>query len=352
MAERFGAEWDVAFVSALRLHHAIEARPAPKPKRENLQVITPLAFPGERRFGFLHRANERLLLDAARRAFGGICPDAVVVNSPSLASVALGLDGRVLVYDLMDEFTRSGPLAEQYRENEARLFDAVDLVFTGTQSLYDDRKDRHARIEFLPGGCDFGHFAGGDPKRAPFGIGELKKPIVGFFGALNDRLDGALLERLAAESNGSLVLVGPRYRTAPPLPSGPNVSMPGPCPYERLPDVLAAFDVAIVPYRTDGDTRYVNPVKILEYFAGGKPVVSTALPDVKWLYGEAAITADDAGEFVSAIRNALEDSEAKRNRIEAGIALARARSWETTAGRLTAAIEERLAEIERNGDGA
>ena len=244
----------------------------------------------------------------------------------------------------MDEFTSEGSASARYRRNEDKLFAKAGFVFTGTQSLYDSRAGRHSRLEFLPGGCDFQHFADGDPQRAPENLRNIKKPVIGFFGALNERLDGALIERLAAEGDWSIALIGPRYRTAPPLLAAPNVHIPGACPYEELPHALAAFDVVIIPYRTDGATRMVNPVKALEYMAGGKPVVSTALPDIERLYGEAALVAKDAEEFVALVREALDKPETLLPQIEAGKKLARERSWAKAAGRLSEAIETTLRE--------
>jgi len=343
LAERFPPEWDVAYVSALRLHHFAAGRKGAAPKRPGMRVAEPLAFPGERRFALLHAANDRLVLDAALRLLDGRAPDAVVVNSPALARPALRMAKRVLVYDLMDDQLDAGAASERYRRDEERLFQAADLVFTGTQSLLEDRRGRHPRMEFLPGGCDYEHFAGGTAERAPLGLKGLKRPIVGFFGALNERLDGPLLARLAEERDWTLALIGPRYRTAPPLPHSSNVRLLGPCPYEALPDALAAFDAAIIPYRTEGAARFVNPVKTLEYFAGGKPVVSSAIPDVERLQGEAVLIARDPEEFVALVRRAIQDPAWVRPRVEAGQRLARARSWEQAAAHMAARIEERWA---------
>jgi glycosyltransferase involved in cell wall biosynthesis len=343
-AECLSKKWDVIYVNALRLHHAADRAPSPSPAVPNLKVVNPIALPGERRLKFAHDINDRLILDAAMRELRGRIPDAVIVNSPALAPVALRLPKRVLIYDLMDEFTSDGPAAERYRRNEEDLFREADFVFTGTQSLFDSRKGRHPRLEFLPGGCDFQHFASGDPQRAPAVLQQIQKPVVGYFGALNERLHRALLERLASETGWSIVLIGPRYRTAPRLPSAPNVHVLGACPYEKLPHALAAFDVSIIPYRTDGATRMVNPVKALEYMAGGKPVVSTALPDVERLYGAAALIAKDAEEFAALVRKAIAAPESLSARIEAGKILARERSWSKAAGRLSETIEKALQE--------
>ncbi|OPZ23059.1 MAG: putative teichuronic acid biosynthesis glycosyltransferase TuaH [candidate division BRC1 bacterium ADurb.BinA364] len=339
LARRMPESWRVAYISALRIHHAARSgRFAASPSGlPSLRPATPLAFPFERRSALAQSLNDRLVYAAAARALGGFRPAAVVVNSPALARPALALEPRVLIYDLMDEMTSGPGVPARYARAEALLFERADWVFTGTASLLDARRGRHPRMEFLQGGCDFEHFAQGRKERAPFGLRAMAGPVVGFFGALNDRLDGALLARLAAEPAWRLALVGPRYPGCPSLP--PNAFAPGGCPYERLPDALAAFDAAIVPYRADGPTRYVNPVKTLEYLAGGKPVVSTALPDVERLLGQAVWIARDAGEFIHCIREALAGGEPVRRRIEQGRAMARARSWDAPAARLAEAIE-------------
>ncbi|HUT25988.1 MAG TPA: glycosyltransferase, partial [Sumerlaeia bacterium] len=169
----------------------------------------------------------------------------------------------------------------------------------------------------------------------------LPRPIVGFFGAINERLDADLLTGLAERMpEASIVLVGPIYRRFGGLREAPNVHSTGLKPYAELPRYLAAFDCAIVPYRLDAGIEFVQPVKILEYLAGGKPVVSTAIPDVAALYSDTVRIARGGPEdFVRQVREALAEGSARRDEY---MAVARRRSWEDMARDFEDSFEEAL----------
>lgn len=52
-------------------------------------------------------------------------------------------------------------------------------------------------------------------------------------------------------------------------------------PFENLPALLNGLDIFLIPYVVDDLTRYISPIKLYEYLAVGKPIVSTNLPEVR-----------------------------------------------------------------------
>ena len=105
----------------------------------------------------------------------------------------------------------------------------------------------------------------------------------------------------------------------------PNVNLVGWVDREQLPGYCKAFDVCVIPYRVDSEfNRYVNPDKLHEYTAMGKPVVSTDIPEVH-SYEHIIKIAKTPAEFVRCIEQALaEDSPI---RVQERLRVAEENSW-------------------------
>src|SRR5690606_21091059 len=114
------------------------------------------------------------------------------------------------------------------------------------------------------------------------------------------------------------------------LPRRPNIHYLGMKRYEQLPDYLASWQVAMLPFARNDATRFVSPTKIPEYLAAGRPVVSTSIRDVVQPYGELGLAhiADDPDAFIAAAERAMrEDTAARQTRVAA---LLDGRSWEAS----------------------
>ncbi len=133
------------------------------------------------------------------------------------------------------------------------------------------------------------------------------KPILGYYGALAQWVDFPLLSAVARERpDWSLVLIGPDHDGAMGrselIENHENVFWLGPKPYGRLPRYLAWFDVAAIPFAVNRVTESVSPVKLFEYMAGGKPVISADLSECRSLPG--VYLASNAGKFLEALDQA------------------------------------------------
>ena len=260
----------------------------------------------------------------------------------------------LLVYDCMDPFVafRLQRRKQQIDEQEHALIRRASLVFTGGPSLQAAKEGINPHTYCFPSGLDFEHFAKAlDEQTAqPADAARLPHPVFGYWGAVDERIDFALLERLCDRwPEGSVVLLGPLIAMEKPPLEKPNFHYLGAKEYAQLPGYLAAFDVCLLPFVTSALTASISPTKTPEYLAGGRPVVSTAIPDVADVWGDVVGIGEDGGAFIAAVESALQRPRPDPRLAEA--ARQRAATWDDTATamreRIEAVIAERCARSER-----
>jgi UDP-galactopyranose mutase len=255
------------------------------------------------------------------------------------------------VYDCMDELSAFSGAPESLRFLEHELMRRADVVFTGGQSLYEAKRDKHPFIHAFPSSIDRDHFMQArKPIEDPADQKSIAHPRLGFFGVIDERFDVDLIDQIAAaRPHWQLVMVGPVTKIDPALlPRRPNIHYLGAKTYDELPRYLAGWDVALLPFAINEATRFISPTKTPEYLAAGKPVVSTPITDVVRPYGELELVriAANAPEFIAAIEQSLEPaatSEDWLNRVDRFLSQT---SWDETWSRMSDLIE-RAAEAKR-----
>ncbi len=230
--------------------------------------------------------------------------------TPMMLPFAEHLDAAAVVYDCMDELSAFRFADPALLDREARLLARADLVFTGGYSLYEAKRGRHRDVHAFPSAVDVGHFAQARTGNTePEDQRHIPGPKLGFFGVIDERIDLALLDAVAAErSDWSFVMIGPVVKIDPAhLPRRANIHWLDGRSYNELPAYLSGWDVALMPFAINAATRFISPTKTPEYLAGGLPVVSTPIVDVIRHYGDAAAVsiAADAPAFVTACEAAL-----------------------------------------------
>ena len=270
--------------------------------------------------------------------------------TPMAVRMARGIPAAGLVYDCMDELSHFHGAPAELTQREAELFEAADVVFTGGHSLYEAKRSRHPRVYAFPSSVDFAHFARArSPRPEPPDQEAIPRPRVGFFGVIDERLDTALIDAIAAtRPDLHLVLVGPVVKIDPArLPRRPNIHWLGQKQYSELPSYIAGWDVAFMPFARNDATKFISPTKTLEYLAAGRPVISTSIRDVVQPYGNEDLVrvADDPRAFIAAIDAALAErgTPAERAHARARDAMLAQTSWDHTWGRMHALIHEALA---------
>lgn len=254
--------------------------------------------------------------------------------TPMALPFADGIRASAIVYDCMDELSLFDGAPPELLARERALMDRADLVFTGGHSLYEAKRSRHPAVYAFPSSVDVDHFspASRPHTEEPFDQRHIPHPRIGFFGVIDERMDVELLSAVARQRpQHQFVLIGPVVKISEDvLPRAANLHYLGPRAYAQLPLYLRGWDVAMMPFALNDATRFISPTKTLEYIAGGKPVVSTAVRDVVVPYGQSGIVSIAGREtFASAIDAALaEGPNARREQMYRDVLSGT--SWEKT----------------------
>jgi glycosyltransferase involved in cell wall biosynthesis len=263
----------------------------------------------------------------------------VWLYTPAALSIAERLQPRLMSYDVMDDLTSFADASPELEVLTHRALAAADVVFAGGRSLHRAAASRRGkRPTFLfPSGVEFSHYAKSRALRRP-----RRRPVAGFVGVIDERFDVDLLDELASSlPEWEIQLVGPTAKIDPAtIPRASNIRMLGQQPYERLPEIMAGFDVALMPFALNEATRSISPTKTLEYLAAGLPVVSTRIPDVVADWSEVVHLADTGRGFAQACGIVCEQAVADRDRRLAPL-LARY-EWDSIASGMTEALAQVL----------
>jgi UDP-galactopyranose mutase len=251
----------------------------------------------------------------------------------------------VTVFDCMDELSAFKFAPAAIRAYEAELLSRADVVFTGGQSLYEAKRNQHRNIHPFPSSIDVAHFAQARTiTEAPADQASIPHPQLGFFGVIDERMDLALLDQIAlARPDWHLVMIGPVVKIdRADLPHRPNIHYLGGKDYMQLPNYLAGWDVALLPFAINDSTKFISPTKTPEYLAAGKPVVSTPIRDVVRPYGEMNLVhiAQSGAEFVEAIEAALNQRADSSEWLLAVDQFLSQNSWDQTWMRMMQKIDE------------
>ncbi|MFT3859573.1 MAG: FAD-dependent oxidoreductase [Aquabacterium sp.] len=287
------------------------------PNVDLLKPLTPIEAPG------FHDDQLSLLkpmLDEFMRQ--ELIDDYLVwLYTPMALPLLTSLRPRAIVYDCMDELSAFKGAPRQMQQREAALLKCADLVLTGGPSLYEAKRDLHPNVLCLPSAVDAHHYAPAQAlsqearvEQAKALQADIPRPRIGFFGVIDERMDVALIRELAsADPNWQIVMVGPVVKIDPAtLPQAPNIHWMGPQPYELLPQIVAGWDICMLPFALNESTRFISPTKTLEYMAAEKPIVSTPVHDVVSMYGDVVEIADGHGAFIEACHRLLHESRQRR----------------------------------------
>ncbi|CAN5680941.1 glycosyltransferase family 1 protein [soil metagenome] len=293
-------------------------------------------------------ASTAVLKEMIRRLFidNGIREYVFWYYTPMALTFTEQLDPLAAVYDCMDELSAFKVAHSRLGDLERRLFQRVDLVFTGGQSLYEAKRNKHPAVYSFPSSVDIPHFSKARAARAdPEDQVSIPHPRLGFFGVIDERFDIDLLNSLATKRpDWHFVMIGPVVKIHPDsLPKHPNIYYLGPKKYDGLPDYLAGWDIALLLFARNEFTRFISPTKTPEYLSAGKPVISTSIRDVVRPYGELDLVriADTPTALIQAAEELL-----LANSLEKSSWLARVddflanMSWDNTWGHMSLLLNQ------------
>ena len=263
--------------------------------------------------------------------------------TPMMLPFADRLEPVATIYDCMDELSMFKGAPPELLPREAKLFERADLVFTGGQSLYEAKRDKHPAVYAFPSSIDVKHFE--QALSIPDELDDQKNiphPRIGFCGVIDERTDVDLLAAVAdLRPDYQFVMIGPIVKIdEADLPRNGNIHYLGGKDYRDLPGYIGGWDVAMMPFALNDSTRFISPTKTPEYLAAGRPVVSTPIRDVVRPYGEKGLVhiASTPEEFVTAIETAMnEDAESKQAKAAEFLSTM---SWDKTQSEMAKLIDE------------
>ncbi|MBM3251225.1 MAG: glycosyltransferase [Candidatus Omnitrophica bacterium] len=301
---------------------------------ENLFVFSPILLP----FPYLRFAqwvNRHLILSILEKWFKIMSFTNPIVwaflPTPLTLDIIDNLNYRLVIYYCIDNFRVSSAAAKKIKNSEIKLLKKADLVFVTSKALYNYCSQYNDRIYNFPFAVNFQQFQEIRLKKypPPAEMEKINRPVIGYVGGIHKWLDLHLIKEAATNyPQYSFVFIGPVQADVSLLANLKNIYFLGAKNHGQLPDFINNFDVCLIPYLITDYTNNVYPTKLNEYHALGKPVVSTALPEVIDFNQEndrLVFIGRNYQEFISHISNALNDSG--DNLIEKRIACAKRNSW-------------------------
>ncbi len=231
---------------------------------------------------------------------------------------------RRLVYDCMDEWSEFEGADPAIARREHALASAAHRIWATSRQIESNLRAKYGeKVEFVPNGVEFEHFA---PVPAARAARSPTTAVLGYMGAIASWFDEELVRAVAdLLPNWEIRLVGPV--TLDPARRArlehSRIRLLGKRPYDSLPAELAQFDVGMIPFQLTKLILGTNPVKLYEYLAAGLPVVATPMPEVE-AFSEPGVArcASTAADFARTVRE-LRDSDAVARRQE----IARGHGW-------------------------
>jgi glycosyltransferase involved in cell wall biosynthesis len=227
-------------------------------------------------------------------------------------------------YEVSDEWSELpssfSAVKHRIREVEKDVIKKADIVFCSAKRLTESKKIFNPNTFFIGNAADitlFEHSSSFDSP-LPDELAKIPRPRIGLIGNINDQVDMKLILYLARQhSDWSVILIGKINGSRKFINSATflesrrlkNIHHMGWRNYETLPAYQKGLDVCLLPYLVNEYTRNVYPNKLHQYLAGGKPVVSTDLPEMRPFEGVIFI-AKTYHEFLSYIEKALVQNEA------------------------------------------
>ncbi len=257
----------------------------------------------------------------------------------------------LVCYHVVDNYTAAPYWSEQTRANiektEKFMLSIADLVVVTSPNLLEKTKRYNNNVHLVRNAVDYEKFSDiRHSSNIPKDMAHIPKPIIGYVGAVNEKLDYELIDVIVhARPNWSFVFVGgyqkkpgPRmHRFMNTHPS--NVFLLGQRNVSDVPRYIRACHICILPYCMDDYTKTIDSLKLYEYFACEKPVVTTNIPSARE-HSQVVYIAKDVNEFMQKLEKAMISSNSKRCALQRSIAMQN--TWDKRVEQLSFLIQTTL----------
>jgi glycosyltransferase involved in cell wall biosynthesis len=250
-----------------------------------------------------------------------------IVAFPTWTPLALllrKLFGFKIMFDHVDAIQEFPNINKERKKEEHMLLQNSDLVITSASHLFQKAQKINKNTILIPNAGDYALFSGSTKDQM---LQDFQKPIIGYFGAIAEWFDTDLIEYVAKNRpNLTFVFIGDTYGSnLKKIRNLNNVYFLGERPYTELPKYLYYFDVCLIPFKLTSLILNSHPIKIYEYLAAGKPVITTEIPDLASM-GDLCYIAEDKTSFLEKLDKSLKEND--RKLIEKRIEFASKNTWQ------------------------
>lgn len=315
-------------------------------EQRNLFILTPPPFFPFRYHPLMNRLNQWIRTNAVRCTLKrlGFRGHILWVYEPDAASMLGKLGETLSVYYCADDWAASRHWwnsTNQVRVLEEKLLRKATFVFATSRTLYEQKKPLAQNIYYMPNGVAASDFL--EPREIPSDMIQVPHPILGCVALFNDRYDYESLWTVAKDhANWAFVFIGKltaKGSDVDRLRHLPNVHFLGNRPRSQLGDYIQHFDACLIPYKQSEFANSAFPLKLMEYFYYGKPVVSVTLSALKE-YDELTYQYENNPALVRAIIKALEEEDSQK--AERRRTIARDNTWEKRVETIATTLREHL----------
>jgi len=298
------------------------------------------------RWPVLKQLGFRLRISAIYRSLKRLqmkCPILWIVD-PRFGNIIKYFKRSLVCYHVVDNYTAAPYFSEETRANIAKaekfMLSVADLVIVTSPFLLEEKSKYNNNVHLVRNAVDYEQFTAiNDFDKVPEDMKNIPKPIIGYIGAINEKLDYELLNSIArARPQWSFVFVG-SFSKKPGSPACQfayehphNVFLLGQRAVTDVPHYIHACNICILPYRRDDYTEAIDSLKLYEYFACGKPVVATDIPAVRE-HSQVVYIAEDANDFMHKIEKAMISPSPKQRDLQRAIAMQN--TWEKRVEQLS-----------------
>lgn len=305
---------------------------------ENVWIVSlPPLFPGRYYSKNVNEINQKITWINVNKQLTGFKIESPLlwIYNPEQSPLIGKFNEQLSIYHCIDEFT-AGTTGRKQRiitQLEKELISHVDIIFANSSPTYQNKKAINCNTYRLASGVDYEQFSSlSEVNEITQEFTRISHPRIGYVGHLNERIDFQLLQFLAAQrTDWSFIFIGSTFPLPPNnesikrLNSFSNCYLLGEKPYSQIPAIISALDVCLLPFVQDERAFYRSPLKLYEYFAVGKPIVSSLLPESQE-FSDVLYLADSPESFLNQIETALSEFDGSLK--EQRRVIARQNSWE------------------------
>lgn len=286
----------------------------------------------------LRTINDKIIIFWARRLVKkhSILEPTLLFYNPRFSCIAGKLQENLICYEVIDDQTEFTSSPSWLNEEIQFLIAKSDVITTSSENLYKKILKQRKNVFLIGNGVDVEHFKKSlNDIDLPNDLKKIKAPILGYIGAIGEWFDFELVEEILRKyPNYSIILIGWVFRNSQKQIQNlerkyHNFHFLGRKNYEKLPNYIRFFDICMIPFRIYSLTKSVNPTKLYEYLATGKPIISTNLPEIEKFQDIVYVTKTKQ-EFVSSIKKIITNEHNPQK----SFSLAEEHDWKEKASKM------------------